>query len=80
MIEILQCPHGGGPLHLLVDLWWVFVICVPGLGLFLTKMKIKVRDCFCCKGHDKKCCDHECEKVEPKCNCNGVCNPCKCKH
>ena len=32
MLELMQCPHGGGPLHLIFDLWWLFVLAVPAVA------------------------------------------------
>jgi len=49
---MISCPHGGGPVHLLVDLWWIFVIVMPGLAAILVRFGIKVPKCFCCKHKD----------------------------
>ena len=67
MFEWLSCPHGvHGPWHLIVDMWWIFVLCVPGVPWLLSKMGVIVRKCFCCQHSEAeknvKCCDHTCEE------------------
>jgi len=67
MIELLQCPHGGGPFHLLFDLWWLLILAVPGVAKLvarvLKKFGYSVRH-LCC-GHTevkkgKRCTSEHC--------------------
>jgi len=67
MLELfsgLQCAHGGGPLHLLFDLWWMLILAIPGAPYLINKFGYKIKS-FCC-GHKqitrgKKNSRHHCD-------------------